>query len=429
LWPQFLPGGKRVLYVELDKAAFEYQARVAAFDKPGDAHDVLRSDSRVLFARSPFREGEGYLYYVRAGNLLAQPVDSASLSLLGEPIPLASQVFTFLSTGAASFSVSREGTLAYQRVTRRSRIVWTDRTGREIAVVAPGELTVKYVRLSPDGKKIAASVYNVERGLNEIWILDADGRASRRAASGPGETDGPIWSPDSSSLAYVRAEGRPPQVFLQNVNEQGPEEALAPGGFQIPTDWSPDGRYVAYADTAFPHIENDQGGDVWLVDLKRNRTVVPILNTPFRESSALFAPNGKSLAFIADDSGKPEAYVQAFEGGDEPRLTGERKQVSRAGAVFLRWRPDGKELFYLASDSRVYAVSIGTAFGEPEALFTIPVASRAVLPTAFGFDVSGDGQRFLVAMAGAASPLTVVQNWEAAFTAGGQGKASKPNQE
>jgi tricorn protease-like protein len=186
----------------------------------------------------------------------------------------------------------------------------------------------------------------------------------------------------------------------------------------MPSDWSPDGRYIAFTNTAFPMINNDQGGDVWVIDMGSNRKVTAILNTPFRESTAKFSPDGKAMAFIADDSGRPEIYVQSFEGGDTPRVTGERRLVSHNGALFLRWQRDGRAMVYLGMDNRVYSVRVsrGTRleFGSPEPLFTIPAEARAVLPHGFGFDVSADGSRFLVPVLRSREPasLVVVQNWE-----------------
>ena len=411
-WPQALPDHGRVLFVEQEPETLQYAARVATPGGPEADRVLLKAESRVAYAPSMRRRDLGYLLFVKAGNLLAQPVGRESLDLVGEPLVVASQVFTFRPSGSASFSVSENGVLAYQRAPMSSRIAWVDRSGREIQAITPGNLAVKYVRLSPDESRIAAVLYDVEKGSSDVWTFNVDGGAARRVVVGGGLADSPIWSPDSKRIALVRAASRGPEVFVADLAGQGAEQASPLKGFQIPTDWSPDGRYLAFADTAFPHIENDQGGDVWLVDLEQTK-VVPILKTPYREASAAFAPNGKLLAFIADDSGRPEAYVQSFENGNEPRLTGERRQVSRGGAFVLRWRADGEELFYLDANGNVCAVRIGPNVGEPERLFAIPVESRAVLPLASAFDVSRDGSRFLVAMARTHAPLSVLHQWEA----------------
>ena len=265
---------------------------------------------------------------------------------------------------------------------------------------------------------MAASVYNVEKGATELWVYDTETGTSRRILTGPGITDSARWSPDSTRLVYIRTYGKGLQLYIKGLGEQDQEEALPPAPFQIPTDWSSDGRFIAYTNTAFPMIENDLAGDVWLIDLKNKRKVIPLLNSEARESSLQFSPDGKRVAYIADDSGRPEAYIQGFEGGDSPRLTGERRQLSRGGARYLRWRQDSRELFHLGSGSTVYATSIGRSAGletGPQvALFQIPVDSHTVIPNGFSFDVSADGQRFLVASKepGTQSQFVIVQNWE-----------------
>ena len=170
----------------------------------------------------------------------------------------------------------------------------------------------------------------------------------------------------------------------------------------------------------FSQIDNELKGDVWLVDMARNRKVVHLINTPFHEASPAFSPDGRWLAFTSDESGRTELYVQAFEGGESPRLTGERHLVSRHGAICLRWTRDGKELFYLAWDGRLYAVPITLSpklkIAEPAPLFTIGMEARAALHSSIGFDVSADGQRLLVPIVKSSdkSEIVVIQNWEAA---------------
>ena len=126
-----------------------------------------------------------------------------------------------------------------------------------------------------------------------------------------------------------------------------------------PTDWSPDGRFILYNNSALPAITNDFPSDVFAIDMARNRKVIPLLNTPFHEYNAVFSPDGKWLAFLSTESGQAEIYIQALDrGNDSLRVTGERFLVSRQGAQCLRWRKNGKELFYLGFDGRVYAVPL-----------------------------------------------------------------------
>ena len=124
------------------------------------------------------------------------------------------------------------------------------------------------------------------------------------------------------------------------------------------------------------------------------------------------------MAFVSNDSGRLEAYVQAFESGETPRLTGDRLRISTDGAQLVRWRGDGREICYLGAEGIIYSVPIaaGPQFraGAPVALFRVPVESRAVLSTAFGFDISADGSRFLLPAVREplSSYLVVMEGWE-----------------
>jgi len=411
LWPQVLPDGQHLLYLAYDKRIERFRLRVGRFGEPKAAKEILETDSRVTWVASTEKPGSSYLLYVRAGSLLAQPFDVKGLCLTGDAIPLAGNMHVFQPTAAADFSVSNNGVLVYQPLRKSSRVVWLDRSGREMQQVGPDNLSVVYVRASRDGRKIAASVHNPEKGGSEIWVYDTQSKVNRVLVPGPGINDKPIWSPDGTRLLYSHALGRGPSLYVRGLTEQDREEALPSIDFQLASDWSRDGRLVLF------HTENVIDGDVGVLDLK-TRKLTWILNSPAHETGAVFSPDGKRVAFVSNDSGRLEAYVQDFEPGETPRLTGERLRISTDGAQFLRWRGDGNEICYLGADGVVYAVPImaGSQFraGAPVALFRIPVASRAVLPTAFGFDVSRDGSRFLVPTVrdSQTSHLIVMEGWE-----------------
>jgi len=411
LWPQALPDGQHLLYLYYDKRIERFRLRVGRFGEPKAAKEILETDSRVTWVASTEKPGSGYLLYVRAGSLLAQPFDVDGLRVTGDAIPLAGNMHVFQPTAAADFSVSNNGVLVYQPLRKNSRVVWLDRSGREMQQVGPDNLSVVYVRASPDGRKIAASVHTPEKGGSEIWVYDTQSKVNRVLVSGPGINDKPIWSPNGTRLLYSHALGRGPSLYVRGLMEQDREEALPSTDFQLASDWSRDGRLVLF------NSENVIDGDVGVLDLK-TRKLTWILNSPAHETSAMFSPDGKRVAFVSNNSGRLEAYVQDFEPGETPRLTGERMLISTGGAQFLRWRGDGKEICYLGADGVVYAVPVmaGPQFraGAPVPLFRIPVASRTVLPTAFGFDVSADGSRFLVPTVrdSQTSHLVVVQGWE-----------------
>jgi Tol biopolymer transport system component len=357
-----------------------HRARVVKIGEPGTAKDLLETDSRTSYAPSVLKPETGYLVYMRAGNILAQPFDPRSLHVLGEPLAVVSRTYSFSPTGAADFSVSNNGSLAYRRYLSRSQLAWVSRSGEIVSAIGPTNVNLKEARLSPDGKKIATPIFDVNRGVNDMWIIDAETGAARRVIIGPGTVDSPVWAPDSGRLAFGRAYDTPPKLFVRGIGERDAEETIPEGYFQTPTDWSYDGRFIAFGNTSFSQIGNELKGDVWLVDMARNRKVVPLISTPFHEAGPAFSPDGRWLAFTSDESGRAEVYVQAFEAGESPRLVGERHLVSRRGATCLRWARDGRELFYLASDGRLYSVPITLSpklrIAEPSPLFIIGTEAR-----------------------------------------------------
>ncbi|MBK5295067.1 MAG: PD40 domain-containing protein, partial [Acidobacteriia bacterium] len=332
-----------------------------------------------------------------------------------------SKIYSFFPTGAADFSVAAKGTIAYLNYVSRSQLVWVDRQGRQVAAIGPANSNVKSGRLSPDGQQLATAIYDVERGTQTLWVFDTKTGAGRRLTLAPGLRDAGVWSPDSKRLAYLHAfGGKPPWISMRGLGGNDVEEALPSGDFQMPTDWSSDGRFIAFSNTGFSRFANEIQGDVWVVDLARDRKLVPLLNTQFHEANAAFSPGAKWLAFTSNESGQTELYLQAFEGAETPRMTGERYLVSRNGALAVRWRRDGNELFYLGFDGRVYAVPVTLArnpkVGVARPLFTISTEARAAIHSIVGFDVSGDGQRFVIPMVTPSMEgpsLVVVQNWEA----------------
>jgi dipeptidyl aminopeptidase/acylaminoacyl peptidase len=189
--------------------------------------------------------------------------------------------------------------------------------------------------------------------------------------------------------------------------------------FQFPSDWSPDGRYLAFVNTGFPRSANETQGDVWVFDLSQAGQQFPLLNTRFHEANPAFSPDGKWLAFTSNESGRPEVYLQAFRSGDGPVVVGERFLVSTGGAQALRWRRDGRELFYMDFTGQVQAVPVRLSrkpsFGSATALFSVSTDARAAIHSAIGFDVSADGQRFVIPTVTTAqgASIVVIQNWEA----------------
>jgi len=418
-WAQLLPGGRDFLYSSHDPHLGSLRARIAATNANDEGTEVVQADSRVQYTAS-LRSNGGYLVYLRGGTLLAHPFDLASRRVTARPKAIARRVPSFGFTGAADFSVSHRGVLAYQSYVNRSQFIWVDRAGKQLSTASPADIDASFVRLSPDGRWLAAVPFDVERGVMEIWLFDAVTGASRKFVFGSGIRHYPVWSPDSRRLAHVTVDQGWPRLGLSSLDGTADNEPVPDTGFMVPTDWSPDGRFILYNNSALPAITNDYPSDVFAVDLARGRKVIPLLKTPFYENNAVFSPDGRWLAFLSNESGEAQIYVQALDrGNDSLRVTGERFLISPQGAQCLRWRKDGKELFYLGSEGRVYSVPlvIGSGrvrAGQPEPLFTIDAQARATIHSAPSFDVSADGSRFVIPSMtpGDSAALVVLQDWE-----------------
>ena len=218
----------------------------------------------------------------------------------------------------------------------------------------------------------------------------------------------PIWSPDGRTIAFATARNGALDIYQREVGSTGDDQAvlkLAALPIVFPSDWSRDGRYLMYY-----RSDDKTQLDTWVLPLTGDRAPRKVLGSDFNESQGQFAPSGKWLAYVSDESSQQQVYVQAFP---EPA---QRVQVSTAGGTQPRWGPDGRELFYLSPDGRLMTVSVqaGDTFNAdaPRPLFATRLDTRGLRQT---YAVSPDGQRFLLVLPTdvGVSTLTVVLNWPA----------------
>jgi len=423
-WPQFLPGGDRLVYVAYDAALKGYRAMAADYGSRQPV-PLMETDSRVQYAppRSP---GEpGYLLFIRAASLLAQPFDAGHLRLAGEPFPIAQNVVYYGPSLATAFSVSANGILVYQAGFPNAELKWYDRTGKEVGTAGRPATLWGNVRISRDGRRVAAAVWSPDTGGAGTWIFDANGRESRRLTFAPEVHRRPMWSPDGTRLAFGRSvtAGSGPRLATLDLASGTAEHFWngLPAGqadiiantIALPTDWSWDGRFIALDDGV-----GDEEEEVRIADVP-GRRLVPFLQNKFPQWGTAFSPDGKRVAFVSVESGRPEICVQAFEPAPSPHVVGDRRQVSRDGAWLVRWRADGRELFYVGLDNLLQAVAVQGPldFGEPKPLFRIAGTPQYGTTRDFQFDVSPDGQRFIMPTTGSVPPppFTVIENWQDKF--------------
>jgi Tol biopolymer transport system component len=347
------------------------------------------------------------LLFVRQGTLFAQDFDSARLELRGNASPVAQRIaFSATAEGSAAVSASTAGPFVYRTGSAGGlrQFVWLDRSGKEIGK-AGDLLSANGVELSPDGRRVA-----LHQGVNnnfDVWLLELGRDVLSRFTFDPAVDVFPIWSPDGSRVVFSSTRKGSYDLFQKPAIGAGTEELLLTTA--QPTDWSPDGRLLLYR-----RIDPKTGYDLWALPLDGDRKPFPVVQTNFDERDAQFSPDGKWIAYQSNESGRFEIYIQPFPG------PGSKLQVSTNGGAQVRWGPNGKELFYIALDARLMAVPIRLASnpqtaepGSPTPLFATRVGGALQSSFMQQYDVSSDGQRFLMntITEEAASPITVILNW------------------
>jgi serine/threonine protein kinase/dipeptidyl aminopeptidase/acylaminoacyl peptidase len=405
-WPQFLPDGRRFLYIAYGSSPGDRRLLVGSLGSR-EVKSLGRAGSRTEYA-------SGCLLYVQQGTLLAQRFDTRALKLEGDPFPVAENVETD-AVGSARFSTSAEGTLVYRAGGgggTTERPTWTDRHGKQLGVPGPA---ARYATpaLSPDGRLLAVQVTDPTRGVGNIWLGDLVRNLPTRLTFSDQDVSDPTWSPDGSRVVYAARQAAGTDLRVKRVDSSDPDSVLYHSDTRIfPECWSRDGRWiVCQTDRARSGHTNTYG--LLLGDSAR---LVPLATGPFTEAQAMLSPDGKWLAYTSNESGEFEIYVQSFPG------PGGKWRVSATSGLEPSWRGDSRELYYLTTTGEVMAAEItpGSVPGisAPVKLFDAPLGPP--FPTRNRYVVTRDGQRFLfLAPAGARTvgATTVVLGWLARLRA------------
>jgi eukaryotic-like serine/threonine-protein kinase len=404
-WPFFLPDGRHLLFqVKLaDPSRDGSVNEIRVLDLPARRQSVLfRADSNAEYAN-------GYLLCVQQGSLMAQPFDLSSLRLSGTPVPLAEPV-DVSGVGAAGFSTSQSGSLAYQAGNTASKLVLHSREGKEIGQVgSPNQFAG--VSLSPDGRRAATSLADSYGRNRDIWVFDlARGTSSRVTVDGIGAAT-PIWNGSGTKLTYWDAE-RGSGIYVKSPDELGSSDLVESVTMAQPDSISPDGKLLAYSNFAA-----GKGPRIWIHQFEPEKSGTkdyPLLGTNANEYQAQFSPDGHWLAYTSSETGRDEIYVVPFPG------LAHSVQISTSGGDQSRWRRDGKEIYYVAPDGKMMAVAIELAgnslqAASPKALFQTRITS--ITRTPHQYDVTSDGQKFLINSRPeqASQPITLYVNWPAAL--------------
>jgi Tol biopolymer transport system component len=402
VYPQFLPDGRHLLFLSwgVDQGIY-----LASLDS-AETRRLIVSDLPAFYAPP------GQLLFMRQGALFTQRFDADRGEVAGEPVSIADSVAFDTHPGNGAFSVSETGTLAYRMgsAANRRRLAWFDRTGKEVGTIgAPDENYLQDPQLSPDGRRVA--VQRTVQGNTDIWLIETARGVLNRFTFDAARDYSQIWSPDGNRIVFASTRKVNDNIYQKASSGAGSDELLLESPLpKFPMDWSPDGRFLLYR-----QLDPKTGADLWVFPLFGEHKAFPFANTNFNEDSGQFSPDGRWIAYQSNESGRFEIYVQPFPG------PGGKWQVSTGGGIEARWCRNGKELFYIAPDGKLMAVTIHGAGQTLEvsaavALFQTRIVGGGLAKMQPQYAVASDGQRFLInitADESTASPITIVTNWTA----------------
>ena len=402
-WPAFLPDGSSFLFLVQPFGGGQDPRSgisIGSLDSRDSQILLPGSNSSAVYA------APGYILFWRDRALMAVAFDASSRELQGDPFPLAEKVQYLGGFASGIFSVSENGFLAYQGGTGigMSQLSWFDRSGHPLETVGP-PADYNRPRLSHRGDRLAVDITDPQTGNTDIWILDLTRHTQSRFTFNPTNDFRATWSPADDRIIFTATPRGPGDLHVKAATGSGAEESLvASDDNKVVMDWSKDGRFILYQSTD-PRTKT--GADFFVFSIAEKKAS-PFLQTAFDELQGQFSPDGHWVAYVSNESGRNEVYVQPFPG------PGGKWQISTAGGAFPRWRGDGRELFYVAPDNSFWGVDImpGATLqpGIPKRLF----AARIKGTIFFHYDVSADGQRFLVNVdsgEGDSTPITLVENW------------------
>jgi Tol biopolymer transport system component len=382
MWPQFLADGTTYIATANGKSG------------AGIVLGSLTSKSPVLVGNlvaRPEIDDADNVYFVRDGALVRQHLDRAKKQLSGDAVQLLPSIYGFGATGAANFSVSRDGRVVVaQRMSMPTQLVWRDRAGHDLGHIGTPQRYRKF-RLSPDGARLALEITEAGAQQSNIWIHDVvRGIGSRLTSTRHGATSA-VWTFRGDAIYASVSDRDPwtaPQISRVTLDTGAVEPRTVREGPAYVTS-------VAAGDTVLVYtVSRGRHSDIETIPAKGPATPTPLLHSEFNERDAAVSRDDRWMAFESDDSGRPEIYVMPFQ------RPGERTRVSADGGSEPRWSADGRTLYYINAAGMLMAAEVAAngTVGAQVPLFAINSASM-LEQKEFGathYDVDSAHDRFLV---------------------------------
>jgi len=401
LMANILPGGKNVLFTSLIDGQTK-NVMIYSLES-GEMKELFPGESAVYYPT-------GHIVYneTNSRKLCARTFDLDRLQDTGGTV--------LLMDGIVGSSLAQNGTFIYVKqagdplqpgdagfseVRQPGRTLWwVDRSGVGEQIDTP-EYMYNYLKISPDGEKIALTA-DIQGNL-DIYVLDLfrDNVLSQLTFNKLVDQQA-VWSPDSERIAYTAMGSEVDEIggvfgiYLKAADGTGEAEYLStsPGKVVIPYSWSEDGETLLTGEVP----GSMKNFDIGMIPLEGDHTNQLLLKEECEEKQPQLSPNGQWLAYTSDESGKTQVYVRHF-----PDMKGRWKLSTDAeGGNSPRWSHDGTELFYIVGDNvaeKVMRVKVETetsfSHGNPEVLFEGDYLGM-IATNCFPYDVHPDGKRFLM---------------------------------
>lgn len=393
-WPQFLPDGDHLIYMSGGAGEGSLMATSLSHPQPTV---VTRSSGNALYAH-------GYLLYLRANTVVAQPFDVKELKLSGPPRNLVENVTTINARWIGAFSVSSTGELVFRSSSGAARVqlAWVDASANKIADVGePGPYAG--IDLSPDGKRVLLGIPDAQTQNNNYWMMDVQRGVVTRFTFDPQSNDvNEQWPSDSKSVFFSSNTGGHYAIYRKAADGTQPRQLLLsqPNSDLVITTVSPDGKFAGFV--------NNTSQTCWVLPLTGGQKPYPFLQGKEQITISNWTPDRRWVLFISNQSGRNELYVTNFS-----ELHG-RWQISSDGAFGSAIRSDGKKIAYINNEHKVVSVDFDGSgseprIGKPEFLF----GGRTV--DGFQFSPTPDWKRILagIRLEHGSPRITLVSNWPA----------------
>jgi eukaryotic-like serine/threonine-protein kinase len=382
-WPSFLPDGRHFLYFGLSVDDGRRGVYVGSLDELAvqPTRPVFLSDSGAIYAPGTSRS-EGALLSAKGGRIEVRPFDAVRLRVTADARALemnatpATPHHPLLISASAAVLAYASGVIPWG-----NRIARIDRDGSNLHVEPDTQLN-GFPRVSPDGRFLARHRVDSVRSNPDIWVDDLERGSTVRLTTSADLDLTPVWSPDGTQIAYRSGTlDKPTLAFAASDGSGVKRTAACPKLHCEPTDWSPDGRFV---------VLTVDGSNVWTMPVGAEGQAQPLLAESFTERDARISPDGRWLAYVSDETGRPEVSVRSLTG------PARRFVVSSGGGDQPVWRRDGAELFFAGPEGRLFAVSVrptpngGLSFG---AATKLDVPSLGERHGGTMYDISLDGRR------------------------------------